>query len=77
MVKVIVFEKNGDVNVATIADEGKTVCRENLVDFIPCPKWLLDDVPREIAEFCKETAPHYLYLNSEGEWESTTDPIPV
>lgn len=77
MVKAIVFEKNGDIRLATLADESKSVCRENLKDFVPCPEELLALVPSEIVEFCKETAVHYLYLNAENQWESTTDPIPV
>lgn len=77
MVKVIVFEKNGEVRLATLIDDQKEVCRENFTDIVPCPEELMKCVPSEIAEFCKETAPHYLYLNSEGNWESTREAIPV
>ncbi len=77
MAKVIVFEKNGEIRLATLIDDHKSVCRENFTDVVPCPEELLACVPSEIAEFCKETAPHYLYFNSEGKWESTTDPMPV
>ena len=77
MAKVIVFEKNGEIRLATLIDDHKSVRRENFTDVVPCPEELLACVPSEIVEFCKETAPHYLYLNSEGEWESTTDPMPV
>ena len=75
MVKVIVFEKNGEIRLATLIDDDKSVCRENFTDVVPCPEELLDCVPSEIAEFCKETAPQYLYFNSECKWESTKDPI--
>lgn len=77
MVKAIVFEKNGEINLATIVDERKEVCRENLMDFVPCPEWVLDFVPIEIAKFHGEMAPFYLYFNSEGNWELTTDHIPL
>ncbi len=77
MAKVIVFEKNGEVRLATVINNQKGLCRENFTDIVPCPEELIRCVPREIAEFCKETAPQYLYLNSEGQWESTKDPVPV
>lgn len=77
MAKVIVFEKSGEVRLATLINDQKGVCRENFTDIVQCPEELMKCVPSEIAEFCKETAPHYLYLNSKGNWESTTDPIPV
>ncbi len=77
MAKVIVFEGNGDVRLATLIDNHNGVCRDNFTDIIPCPEELLTLVPNEIAEFCKEVAPMYLYLNSEGEWESTAEAIPV
>lgn len=56
MVKVIVFEKNGEIRLATLIDDDKSVCRENFTDVVPCPEELLACVPSEIAEFCKETA---------------------
>ncbi len=74
MAKVIAFEKSGEIRLATLIDDHKNVCRKNFTDVVPCPKELLACVPKKIAEFCKETAPHYLYLNSEGKWESTTEP---
>ena len=77
MVKVIVFEKNGEVRLATLIDEEKGVYRQNFTDIVPCPEKLLRCVPIEIANFCRETAPQYLYFNAEGNWESTTDPVPV
>lgn len=77
MAKVIVFEKNGEVRLATLSNDQKGISRENFTDIVPCPEELMRYVPREIAEFCKETAPQYLYLNSEGQWESTKDPVPV
>ena len=77
MVKVIVFEKTGEVRLATLIDEKKGVCRKNFTDIVPCPEELIRCVPSEIADFCKETAPQYLYLNAEDRWESTTDPVPV
>ena len=77
MAKVIVFEKNGEVRLATLIDVQNGVFRENFTDIVPCPEELIKCVPSEIAEFCKETAPQYLYLNSEGQWESTKDPVPV
>ena len=77
MAKVIVFEKNGEIRLATLIDDSKRVCRENFTDVIPCPEELLDCVPSKILEFCKETAPHFLYLSSDGSWESTKDSIAV
>ena len=77
MAKVIVFEKNGEVRLATLIDDQNGVFRENFTDIVPCPEELMKCVPSEIVEFCKETAPQYLYLNSEGQWESTKDPVPV
>lgn len=77
MAKVIVFETNGDIRLATLIDEYKSVCRKNFTDVVPCPEDLLACVPNEIAGFCKETAPHYLYLNSNDQWESTREPMPV
>ena len=77
MVKFIVFEKNGEIRLATLIDDDKSVCRENFTDVVPCPEELLACVPSEIAEFCKETAPQYLYLNSECKWESTKEPIHI
>ena len=77
MAKVIVFEENGEVQLATLIDDHKEVCRDNFKDIVPCPDDLMKCVPSEIAALCKETAPHYLYLNSEGKWESTQEPIPV
>lgn len=77
MAKVIVFEKNGDIQLATLTDDAKIVCRENLKDFVPCPEELLALVPSEIVEFCKETTVHYLYLNAEGKLEASTDPFPI
>ena len=53
MVKVIVFEKNGEVRLATLIDDQKEVCRENFTDIVPCPEELMKCVPSEIAEFCK------------------------
>ena len=73
MAKVIVFEENGEVQLATLIDDQKEVCRENFKDIVPCPDDLMECVPSEIAELCKATAPHYLYLNSEGKWESTKE----
>lgn len=77
MAKVIVFEKNGEVQLATLIDDQKGVCRENFTDIVSCPEELMKCVPSEIAEFCKETAPQFLYLNSEGNWASTQESIPV
>ncbi|MCI8353010.1 MAG: hypothetical protein HFJ58_05415 [Clostridia bacterium] len=72
--KVIVFETTGKIKLATLC--GDSVCRENLTAYKQCPQELLDCVPPEIVAFCKETAPHYLYLtkdeNGETKWESTT-----
>lgn len=70
MAKVIVFEKSGKVQLATLINDHKDICRDNFTNIIPCPEQVLECVPSEIAEFCKETAPQYLYLNSEGKWES-------
>ena len=77
MAKVIVFETNGSVKLATLANEDTEICKENLQDFEPCPAELLRLVPTQIAKFCKETAPQYLYINEKDEWESVKDPIPV
>ncbi len=78
-VKVIVFERTGEVKLATLC--GATVCRENLTDYKPCPDELLKCVPVEIANLCRQVAPQYLYL-TEGEdgksvWESTGDPVKI
>ena len=70
MAKVIVFEKNGEVRLATLIDDQNGVFRENFTDIVPCPEELMKCVPSEIAA-------QYLYLNSEGQWESTKDPVPV
>jgi len=77
MVRAIVFEKNGEIRLATLVDESKHVSRENLKDFIPCPEEILALVPKDLVEFCQETATQYLYLNAEGQWESTTDSFSV
>lgn len=77
MARVIIFEKSGGINVATLIDATKRAERENFKDIIPCPKEVLDLVPGDIAEFCKEIAPQYLYFNSRGEWETTGEPMPV
>ena len=77
MAKVIVFEKDGDVRLATLINDEGGVNRENFTDVVPCPEELLRCVPNKIADFCKETAPQYLYLNAEDEWESTQEPIHV
>lgn len=71
MAKVIVFEKNDEVRLATLIDDNKGVCRENFTDVIPCPKELLAVMPNDIVEFCKDVAPMSLYFNSEGQLEST------
>ena len=75
MTKVIVFEKNGKVRLATLIDEKKGVYRKNFTDIVPCPEELMRCVPREIADFCKAIAPQYLYRNAEDRWESTTEPF--
>ena len=77
MAKVIVFEKNGEIRLATLIDDHKGVCRENFTDVVPCPEELLACVPSNISEICKLMAPRYLYRNSEDQWESTTDSMPV
>ncbi len=75
--KVIVFEENGDINVATLINTDNFICRENLTNFEPCPKRIIDTVPPEIVELCKLSLPHYLYLtadeNGKVHWESTCD----
>ena len=77
--KVIVFETTGEIKLATLC--GDSVCRENLTAYKQCPQELLDCVPPEIVDFCKETAPHYLYLTKDEsgntKWESTTDPVKI
>lgn len=75
--KVIVFEKNGEVRLATLINDQNGVHRKNFTDIVPCPEELMKYIPNQIAELCKETAPQYLYLDSEGNWESTTDTIPT
>lgn len=75
MAKVIIFEKNGEIKIATLVDEHKSISMKNFTDIVLCPKEVLDCVPDKLEKFCKETAPHYLYLNSEGQWESTR-PMP-
>ena len=78
-VKVIVFETTGEIKLATL--RGGSICRKNLSAFRQCPQELLDCIPSEIVSFCKETAPHYLYLaedeNGDIRWESTTAPVKV
>lgn len=77
--KVIVFETTGEIKLATLC--GDSVCRENLTAYKQCPQELLDCVPHEIVNFCKETTPHYLYLikdeNGNTKWESKTDPVKI
>ena len=76
-VKVIVFEKGGDVNLATLINPRGLVCRANFTNIVPCPKELLECVPAEIAGFCKDVAPMYLYFNEKEEWESAREPFSV
>lgn len=71
MAKVIVFEENDEVRLATLIDDNKGVCRENFTDVVPCPEELLAALPDDIVQFCKEVAPMSLYFNSEGHFEST------
>lgn len=71
MAKVIVFEKNGDIRLATVIDETKEVCRENLTDFVLCPMQELASVPGDMVVFCIRAAVQYLYRDAEGCWKST------
>lgn len=75
--KVIVFEKNGEVRLATLIDDEKGVRRENFTDIVPCPEELMRCIPSEVANFCKKIAPQYLYLDADGNLESTTDPFHI
>ena len=76
-VKVIVFETIGEIKLATL--RGGPVCRKNLTAFTKCPQEILDCIPSEIISFCKDMAPHYLYLSIDEKgktsWESTTGPV--
>lgn len=73
MSKVIVFEKSGEVNIATLIDDQSGVCRENFTDIGPCPEDLLNCFPSEIVELNKAAAPMFLYFNSQGQLESLKD----
>ena len=72
-INVIVFETTGKIKLATLC--GDLVCRKNLTAYRKCPQEVLDCVPSKIVDFCKETAPQYLYLiedeNGDTRWEST------
>lgn len=75
--RVIVFEENGDINVATLIDPHKLVGKENLINFKPCPQEVIDTIPPAIVEMCKLSLPHYLYFvkcdDGKVRWESTCD----
>jgi len=73
MAKVIVFEKSGEVKLATLIDDQKGVCRENFTGIVPCSEDFLNCFPSEIIELNKAAAPMFLYFNSQGQLESLKD----
>lgn len=77
--KVIVFETTGEIKLATLS--GNSICRENIISYEQCPQRLLNCAPPKIVDFCKETAPNYLYLtedkNGDVKWVSTHDSVSV